>query len=479
MCSHLEPNGIRLLVIHAVAAVVVLIGLFLTVHNRDVESASFERDFVETRVFQDRWNDLSDFWANEGWWANGGLWSLNSDRNFNAWARQGTLEHWSVEGTLDMDGRYFYRSNSAIALLPLHVVRQAKSLVTGSPGGRRLLVLHSQLIMAGLALLLGLTATRATRTLGLSLTHAIVLGLGVQLVLQTHPLLLMSYFRLYFEHFFLLFGACVLLATTMRGERGGDVLRFIGVLGMVLADLPLAVLTLIAWALLNLIGGRTWFRQERWVRRVLLPAGIGVCVIALQYTIVALFQSDASFLGSSLFFRTGLDGDAVRYGTMWEGIFRFMRDGVFYGPHRAVAGATPVFWIAGFIAVGATLAAGAVRDRFGPMARLIALAATLVFPFIVLFSNAVYIHPFAYPMLLLPAVVLALLAVVPAVLVSICRVAWPVVLCAAVLAVSLTMANLRQFAVAFPIDTTSMSVQVPVLTPGELLTSPPHVEPSP
>ena len=466
-------------VVHAVAALAVLLGLFMTVHNRDVNSEAFERDYVETLVFQDRWNDLSDAWRSDGWWANGGLWLLNSDRNFNRWAQKGMLEHWSVEGTPDLDRRYFYRSNSAMSLLPLHMLRQSKLLMTGSPGGRWLLVLHNQLIMAGLVLLLGLAATRSTRAMGLSMTHALVLGLGVQLVLQTHPLFLMSYFRLYFEHLFLLFGACVLLGATMRGQRPGDVLRFIGVLGMVLADLPLALLTLVAWSLLNLIGSRTWFRQERWLRCVLLPAGIGLGVIVLQYVIVALFQSDASFLGSSLSFRTGLDGDATRFGSMWEGIFRFMRDGVFYGPHRAAAGATPVFWIVGFLAVAAVLVAGACRDRFGPMARLVALAATLCFPFIVLFSNAMYIHPFTYPLLLLPALVLALLAGVPAVLATASRVPWPFVLCAAVLAASQSMANLRQFAVAFPIDTTSMSVQFPVLTSGDLLTLEPPSEPAP
>ena len=475
----LERNeGFRMLAVHVSLAVLVFIGLFLSVHNRDLESESFERDYVETLVFQDRWNDLSDAWQNDGWWANGGLWLLNSDRNFNRWAQKGTLEHWSVEGKLDLSRQYFYRSNSAMSLLPLHMLRQSKLLLTGSPGDRGLLVLHNQLMMAGLALLLGLTATRATRTLGLSLVHALVLGLGVQLVLQTHPLLLMSYFRLYFEHMFLLFGACVLLAATMRGQRAGDVLRFIGVLGMVLADLPLAVLTLLAWAVLNTIGDRDWFSQERWKRYVLLPAGIGLGVILLQYGIAAVVQSDASFLGIDIFFRAGLYGDTERYGSMWEGIFRFMRDGVFYGPHKVEAGATPMFWVAGFIAVVGSLAAGAFHNRFRAMARLIALSAAMCFPYM-LFSNVVYHHPFSFPILLLPAVVLALLAVVPAVLASVCRVPWPVVLFTAVVAVSVAMANLRQFAVAFPIDKTSMLVQVPVLMPGEPLKFPPKAEAAP
>ncbi len=453
--------------LHSVVAVVVLVALFLTVHNRDLCSDSFERDYVETRVFQDRWNDLSDFWATDGWWTNGGLWCLNSDLNFNRWAEDGSLEHWSVEGPLDLSGsgRYYYRSNSAISLVPLHLARQTKVMITGSPGGRWLLVLHNQLIVAGIGLLIGLTATRATRAMGLSLTHALVLGLGVQLVLQTHPLLLMSYFRLYFEHLFLLFGACVLLAATMPRHRLGNVLRFIGVLGMMLADLPLAVLTLLAWATLNLIGNREWFRQERWSRFVLLPAGIGLAVIALQYTFVAVFQDNASFLGSSLLFRTGLDGDTTRFESLWEGIIRFIPDGVFYGPNKAAASGIPILWIAGFLGVASVLLIPHRSPHAPAVVRLVALAGTLCFPFIVLFSNAFWIHPFAYPMLLLPVFVLAILAAVPALLASTNRMRWPFIVFAAAFAISLTMANLRLFAIAFPANMVSQSAQFPTLVP--------------
>ncbi|HJN81107.1 MAG TPA: hypothetical protein QF455_09585, partial [Phycisphaerales bacterium] len=96
--------------LHSVVAVVVLVALFLTVHNRDLQSASFERDYVvKSRIFQDRWLDLSDYWAVEGWWDNGGLWCLNSDLNFNRWAEQGSLEHWSVDGTLSLSTPYYYR----------------------------------------------------------------------------------------------------------------------------------------------------------------------------------------------------------------------------------------------------------------------------------------------------------------------------------------------------------------------------------
>jgi hypothetical protein len=447
-----------------VVAVVVLVALFLSVHNRDLHSDSFERDYVETRVFQDRWNDLSDYWATDGWWANGGLWCLNSDLNFNRWAENGSLGHWSVEGPLDLSGsdRYYYRSNSAISLVPLHMARQAKVMITGSPGGRWLLVLHNQFIVAGIGLLIGLTATRATRAMGLSMTHALVLGLGVQLVLQTHPLLLMSYFRLYFEHLFLLFGACVLLSATMHHHRLGSVLRFIGVFGMVLADMPLALLALSAWAILNLIGDRAWFRQEGWSRFVLLPAGIGLAVIALQYAFVAVFQDNASFLGSSLLFRTGLDGDATQFGSWWEGLSGFMWGGVFYGPNQEAAGASPLFWVSGLLAVAVVFVIAAFRERFGPMARLVALAGTLCFPFVALFSNAFFIHPFAYPMLLLPVILLSLFAGVPAYLATLSRAPSLLILCAGIMAIIMSASNLRQYAVAFPIDTTQASIQVSV-----------------
>ena len=64
---------VRAIGIHLAVAVVVLLGLFCTTHNRDVSSQGFERQYVETRVFQDRWNDLSNYWAMSGWWGNGGL----------------------------------------------------------------------------------------------------------------------------------------------------------------------------------------------------------------------------------------------------------------------------------------------------------------------------------------------------------------------------------------------------------------------
>ena len=448
--------------VHAVVAVVIVIGLFCTVHNRDWHHEAFDRDLVATHVFQDRWNDLSDFWSENGWWAHGGLWYLNVDRNFNRWLEGGGVDHWGLGEDPDPNQDYYYRSNSVISLLPLHVARQAGHAVTGESPGRSLLITHNLILVTLVALLLGLTATRLFANVRSSVLHAVLIGSGVQCVLQTHPLLLMSFFRLYFEHVFLLGASGVLLAAVLPATRWTVATRAVGVLIMVVSDLPLAIPTIAAWALLNLIAGKERFRRERWWVGVVFPAVVGVVIIAAQYIVLTVAQPDAVVVGSNLLFRTGFDGDSSRYSTLWEGVLRFATRGEFFGPLGARPGGTPWFWVIGIAACVVTVTSGAYSRRMEGAARVVALGATLFFPFLLIFSNAAFIHPFAYPMLLLPALAIATFAGVPALCSLKAQRLWPIVTVTLVVAASVSIANLRRYLVAFPIDTTSLLI--PILT---------------
>ena len=69
----------------------------------------------------------------------------------------------------------------------------------------------------------------------------------------------------------------------------------------------------------------------------------------------------------------------------------------------------------------------------------------------VVFNNAMVIHAFIYPLMILPAMCLAMFAFVPSLIANSARWHWPIVVLSTGIAIAVTMANLRYFAVVFPI----------------------------
>ena len=107
---------------------------------------------------------------------------------------------------------------------------------------------------------------------------------------------------------------------------------------------------------------------------------------------------------------------------------------------------------------------GTRRRDLGRICHAVALLLLGFLPFFLLFPQAVAIHPYAYPVLVVPLATLALFAALPLSLVPGARRAWPIVLAAMLGGMVLSASNLRDYMVARPLDTDHLLIQLPGLS---------------
>lgn len=465
---------LKIALCHVLVGLVVFIALFLTVHNRNVNSNGFQKKWVDTITYQDRWNDLIDHWREDGYFKNAGLWYLNIDRPFQGWTKNKDMYNsgWISSKNFNPEAEYYYKSNPGIVILPLTVMQHAKIAVLGGDASRRVSVLHNQGLVLIAGILLGLVGTIMCRRMGLSLLHALALGVCAQIVFQTHPLNLASFFRLYFQHAMNVPICLFVLSLVLDdGKRPWQWIRAISIFLLTLSEPSTTIIFIAGYAVLNvLVDGRLFksrserlgeslIKSQRAIATVFLPCVIALGLILVQYIYASLFIPNIEFVGSNPIFRTGLDGHTKWHSHLFEAFNGMLFKNYLYGSGTSNIGGSPAFWIPGFVAIFATILAAAWSRKDGDdqaavraTAYYIALLSLVFFPVAIIFNNAMAIHPFIYPLMILPPMCLAMFAFVPALVAISARYHWPIVGVAALIAFAVTMSNLRYFAVTFPIQ---------------------------
>lgn len=448
----MPPRSLVVLVVgHVAFAMLVLAGLFLTVHNRKVDSEAFAREWVETGVHRDPWTPLVRTWASEGYLEHGGLWRLNEDPEFRSWIEERTvdIEPWLDPATFDPEVPHYYRSNTALFALPLVATRWVLSPLL-QEDSRFPNVLHSQLLLAAAAVVVGLLTHRLARISGADRTAAVALGLSGQLVFQTNAINLAAYWRHFPQQVFVTGLALFLLAIALGDTRRwlGRGLRVVAVVSMAAADLPHTVATLSAWAIAAALLDRDEFRPPRLWRTLLPPVAVGV-VAAIQFTLAMRQHPDAVFVGSGPLFRSGLDGDLAYYRGLLDGYGKLLVGPVLEGV--GVAGTGLLYWGVAIAAIPAILLAASRLPRLRPSCLPLAVGGGGFLLFTAAFSNAFAIHPFAYSTLLLAPATAAVFGTSIGALEGATGRGRTIALLAAATAIFIAMSQLREFAVAYPI----------------------------
>lgn len=441
-----EGIGWSRVLVHLVFGLLVLAALFMTVHNRRVDTVHFDERW--SGIFPDRWGRLADLWVEEGYWRHGGLWRLDRDEWFQQGVTDGGASQWFDPATYEPDAPHYYRSNSALFVLPIAAAKAIGRLL-GADGEQRLVVvLTSQIVVMVGAALVGLLAGRLALLAGADSRASLVLGLSAQLVFQTNPLNLAAYWDLCPQHVFVAPLCLFLIGLTDPEPRRSSVLRVVGVAGMTAVDVPHAAIALGSWAVASWLLRSEELRGRRLAATV-LPAVAVVAVVALQFLVAKWMHPEARFLGSGILSRTGLDGDVASQSGVLDGFVRLIRGPVLYGGGRA--GTDPLFWSTALAVPFVALILAAVRPRLRPTALPIAVALGTFGGFVLVFSNAFAIHPYVYPVLLLVASIPAVFGVLFGALEG--GIGRPRIFALIAIAIAITssLAALRAFAVHFPV----------------------------
>jgi signal peptidase I len=255
------------------------------------------------------------------------------------------------------------------------------------------LALHNAIVSMLLAMTLALLGYRIARQCDVDRIHAFVLGAAVQGVQFTFPenLALVS---TVWPQAYGLFAAVIFLLTRSH----------VAAFAAVYLDPVYGTLFLASYFLATLL------LEKRVLWTLCIPWLAAMGLWSAQYAYASTF--DVKIIGSSMLYRTGLDGDTT-----------------FYRDHRDIAGAArevvrggrsahlyrwPLLFVAGTLAAIVSLAAHIARraPRLAFMTLVSLLGGYLVYAAI--FSQAVALHPYLYDTLLAAPLILALFAIAPA-----------------------------------------------------------------
>jgi hypothetical protein len=270
---------------------------------------------------------------------------------------------------------------------------------------------HNEVFSLVLAVLFALLAYRLAWRLDAEPLHALAFAIGAQMVLFTFPESLALYWDVTAQAAWLM--AVIAFLLLEESPYRHPILLALTVFAMVYAEVILGTLFIAAYVIIVLLLRDERPPLERLVLRFAVPWLAAFAVFGTQL-MLAKYEPAVKLIGSGFLYRTGLDGDAMFYGTPLD--IAFGRDVIRNGRpgNPRFCFHWPVLFLAGVLAVIATLVAY-VRRRV-PRLALIAVAAPLgaYLLYAGVFSQAVALHPYLYDLVLAPALILALFAIVPA-----------------------------------------------------------------
>lgn len=386
--------------------------------------------------------------------------STDGAANHSRW----TILHWERHGYFASrgvlvrvpDASVVYRWSLGLHMLTGYLTEKVWMAMTGRYGWR-LLALHNQVVSLAIACLFALLVYRIARRRGLSLLHAFMLGLGAEMVLFTFPDNLALFWDMTAQPFALAPLLVFLLLEERRREGAGGVgLKVLqAVAGFVLTatEFVYGVFFSAVWVLWIVLSGRgrAALRHAGFV--LVLPGMLAMLLLWTQGSAARRIaeRSGGRVQGSSLLYRSGLDGDAMLYGTHLD---------IAYG-RDVVRAARPdshqvLFrWKWRFVAGLTALVLSVLLDlrRAGAPGFATTVLLTMVAAwtsYAAVFSQSVALHPLLYDVLLAAPLFLAFCGVLPSELEARTGNRGVVVFAALVAALWISMVQVRIYAMAYP-----------------------------
>jgi hypothetical protein len=348
---------------------------------------------------------------------------------------------------------FFYRSSTGGVYLTGFLVEKVYSLFTGRYSWR-LMALQNQVFLLFTSTVLALLGYQLARRLGAHPLHALTLAICVQAVYFTFPANQMTYWEMSARIPWLLF-VCVFLLMEVRcldgRTRALSIAQALAAFALTYMEFVAGITFVVSYAVVSILlsaDPRPW---KRVVLTSIVPMLLALFVYQGQLTLVRVLHPEIPMEGSEFMFRTGLDGSAQYY-TDHRDIFE--RRDVIRAASFPKAGPWLFRWnwlfFAGTAAVVGILAL-AMRGKVSPIvlvSLLSMLGAYLLYASF--FSQAVFIHPWLYDVMLFTPLVLALLVIAPALVENVTEHRGIAVAAVFFVAVWVSTVQLRHYAMLYP-----------------------------
>lgn len=421
-------------------------GLFLTVHRRDLGTV-LQAKQASLDQAQMRYDDTVERWLNKGFMHEGGMIFLK-----HGLAKAHYPNAVPDDALVKPDSVFAWRNTTAAWLIPLYVMEAAQKAFTGT-FSHGLVIVYNQLAVALAAAALGLLAMRIAGRMGLGRFHAFLIGAACLAVYQTFPANLWLYwessplpFPILFALLFLSleFGAWPQPRPALRQALRG-VLATLVIFGEPVTGGMFVAFYLAMRAVLEPRGVAPGDVTALFI----VPVALVACYLTLQGLLVRNYHDSVFFVGSTLPFRTGLDGDFRYYSDHWDLLLRNL---FLFKPGWPLANI--VWWPWLFTAAILSAAALLARYRQVPLLRepLKILIATvgLYLPFAMAMSQAAAIHPYHWDSCLVIPCILSVFCLLPAWREARAPTGLPV-FTTVVAAAAYCFVQLRTYALAYPL----------------------------
>jgi hypothetical protein len=270
-----------------------LILLFNTVHDRSNEE--FKNRLVP------RYNQSIIVWIKNGYFAHGGL---------------GFLKPLQEEPKQKV-----WRSNTMGYLQFGHLLQRIHYAFTGE-FGYYLMAVHNQFFPMLSSVLLGFLAMRLTLQLKIPPLHAFILGLSALTVFQTFPITLGAIWENYHQDVWQTFAIFFLIRENSLNWKGYE--KNNSFLWALLIFLMFFISPYVTFFFISSYGVILFttmledFKVYKFLKSVFFAGGCAVLIMAIQINWVQFNYPHVFLEGSSVLFRTGLDGDNQYYYNHWD-----------------------------------------------------------------------------------------------------------------------------------------------------------------
>lgn len=291
--KNLHVGGSAAFIVFLLYGVALLILLFNTVHDRSNEE--FKNRLIP------RYNNSIMVWINNGYFAHGGLGffkPLQEEPRQTVW-----------------------KSITMGYLQFAHLLQRIHYAFTGK-FGYYLMAIHNQFFPMLSSVLLGLLAMRLSLQLKIPPLHGFILGLSALTVFQTFPMNLGAIWENYPQDVWQSFAIFFLIrenSLNWKGYEGRNSFFWILlVFLMFFIDPYVTFFFILSYGVILFIDQKDEFEINKFLKSVFYAGSCAVLIMAIQINWVRFNYPQVFLNGSSILFRTGLDGDNQFYYNHWD-----------------------------------------------------------------------------------------------------------------------------------------------------------------